>query len=381
MRSFHVAHRMARMARTTTALVTSALLVSGCSLIGSGDEEPTTATDGTTDVGTSGTGTTSATNGNGAEVTLLTHSDFYLPDKVIADFRKETGYQLRIVPSDGVGPLANLISAQAGKPSGDVVFGIDNTFGSRVLDAGAVTSYGGELPPGAAAYALSGDEDGALVPVDNGNVCVNIDDTWFADHDVTPPQTLDDLTDPAYRDLFVVPSASSSSPGLAFLLTTIDAYGDGWQDYWQKLVDNGTEVVPGWSEAYEGEFTQGGGGGDKPIVVSYDSSPAFTVTDGGGTSTSALLDTCYQQVEYAGVLDGTEQPDGARALIDFMLSDEVQAALPESMYVFPVVDGTALPTDWAKHAVRPTDPHQVDPAEIEANRESWLLDWTDLISR
>ncbi|CAN5215844.1 thiamine ABC transporter substrate-binding protein [soil metagenome] len=314
-------------------------------------------------------------------VVLLTHNDFYLPDEVIAAFEDESGYTLDIRPTDGVGNLVNLVAEQAGKPSGDVVFGVDNTFASRVLGADALAPYAGELPAGVATYELPGDDDGDLVPVDNGNVCVNVDDTWFAKKKIAPPTTLDDLTDPAYAGLFVVPSAATSSPGLAFLLSTIAEYGDDWPGYWEDLLANDTEVVAGWSEAYEGEFTQGGGGGDKPIVVSYDSSPAFTVDGEGGTTTSALLDTCYQQVEYAAQLDGAANPDGAQALLDFMVSPALQAALPKAMYVFPVVDGTELPKTWAKFAARPEDSYEVDPADIEANREDWLIEWTDLISR
>ncbi len=216
--------------------------------------------------------------------------------------------------------------------------------------------------------------------VDHANVCVNIDTTWFADHDLTPPQTLDDLADPAYRDLFVIPGASTSSPGMAFLLATIAAYGDGWPDYWAALMDNGAELVPGWTEAYEGEFTQGGGNGSKPIVVSYDSSPAFTVSK-GVTTTAALLDTCFQQVEYAGVLAGAHNPDGARALLEFLQGPEVQQALPESMYVFPVRDGIELPAEWATFARQPTDPATLDPAEIAANRSDWLTTWTEVTTR
>ena len=116
---------------------------------------------------------------------------------------------------------------------------------------------------------------------------------------------------PAYKDLFVTPGATTSSPGLAFLLATIAAYGeDGWQDYWTRLMANGTKLTQGWSDAYEVDFTQGGGGGDRPIVLSYDSSPAFTVDGQGGTTTSALLDTCFRQVEYAGVLAGAREPRG-----------------------------------------------------------------------
>ncbi len=355
------------------------VLVAGCSFVGSGDDDTGTTVQDTT--APSAGGGESAPAPDGGDVVLLTHNDFYLPDEVVAAFEEESGYTLDIRPTDGVGNLVNLVSAQAGKPSGDVVFGIDNTFASRALGAGALTSYDDDLPDDVATYALPGDDDGDLVPVDNGNVCVNVDETWFADKGIAPPETLADLADPTYAELLVVPSAASSSPGLAFLLSTIAEYGDDWPTYWEDLLDGGAEIVAGWSEAYEGEFTQGGGGGDRPIVVSYDSSPAFTVDKAGGTTTSALLDTCYLQVEYAAALDGAPNPEGAQALLDFLLSPTVQAALPDSMYVFPVVEETELPADWATFATRPTTSYEVDPAEIEANREDWLIEWTDLISR
>ena len=356
--------RLPRTSWATVGLAALALAASSCSFVGADDEDAAPIEEGS------------------GPVVLLTHNDFALPDEVVAAFEDESGYTLDIRPTDGVGNLVNLVSEQAGKPSGDVVFGVDNTFASRVLGAGALTSYDGELPAGVATYALPGDDDGTLVPVDNGNVCVNVDDAWFAKKKIAPPVTLDDLTDPAYAGLLAVPSAASSSPGLAFLLATIAEYGDDWPSYWEDLVANDAEIVAGWSEAYFGEFTQGGSGGTKPIVVSYDSSPAFTTDKKQtATTTSALLDTCYQQVEYAAALDGAANPAGAQALLDFMVGPEVQAALPESMYVFPVVEGTELPTAWASFAPRPETSYDVDPAAIEANREDWLVEWTDVISR
>jgi thiamine transport system substrate-binding protein len=268
-----------------------------------------------------------------------------------------------------------------------VTFGIDNTFGSRAIDEGVLASYAATLPEGADQYLLDGDSDHDLTPVDTGNVCVNVDDTWFADHDVPAPTTLDDLVKPVYRDLFVTPGATTSSPGLAFLLATIAAYGEpvspnlGWEDYWARLMANGTKLTPGWSDAYEVDFTQGGGGGDRPIVLSYDSSPAFTTDGNGGTTTSALLDTCFQQVEYAGVLAGADNPKGAQALVDFMLTRRFQEALPDSMYVFPVDAGAALPPDWAEFAPRPEHPFAIDPAAIAEHRDEWLRAWSDVTSQ
>jgi len=333
--------------------------------------------------GLSGCGGSDSGQGAGerpTKVVLLTHDSFALPKKLTQQFEKESGYQLVVRSNGDAGLLTNKLVLSADNPDGDVAFGVDNTFASRALDAGVFDSYTPhDLPAGVSAYDLPGDDGSHLTPVDQGNVCVNIDTTWFAEHHLTPPASLDDLTKPAYKNLFVTPGATTSSPGLAFLLATISKYGDGWQSYWKKLVANGAKVVDGWDQAYEVDFTQGGGKGKRPIVLSYDSSPAYTVS-GGKTTTKALLDTCFRQVEYAGVLQGADNPDGAKELVDFLLSPAVQKALPTSMYVYPVAKGTALPKQWATFAVQPTKTWDVAPDDITKNREEWLQQWSDVIS-
>jgi thiamine transport system substrate-binding protein len=331
---------------------------------------------------TGGEESSSGASGDGAapqEVVLVTHDSFFLPKKHILAFERDTGYDLVVRASGDGGTLTNKLVLSQGNPQGDVAFGVDNTFASRALDNDVFAPYAAELPAVAEAFVLAGD-DGRLTPVDNGNVCVNIDTTWFAAEGIAPPESLDDLIDPAYRDLFVLPGAASSSTGLAFLLATIAEYGDDWPAYWTRLMDNGAKLTAGWSDAYEVDFTQGGGQGDRPIVLSYDSSPAFTI-DGGASTTAALLDTCFRQVEYAGVLTGAANPQGAEAVVDWLLSPEVQKALPTSMYVFPVDAATELPADWASFAVQPDEPLSLDPADIAANREDWLTTWSDVTSR
>jgi thiamine transport system substrate-binding protein len=86
-------------------------------------------------------------------------------------------------------------------------------------------------------------------------------------------------------------------------------------------------------------------------------------------------------VEYAGVLTGAANVKGAQAFVDFLLSPDVQKALPESMYVFPVRSGTPLPPTWAKFAVQPQHPLSVSPARISEDRDAWLRQWSDLVSR
>jgi len=349
----------ARSAVLTGLAVLATSVLGGCSLTGSSGEE----------------------SSSGAErVVLVTHDSFALPDELVAGFEKRTGLDLEVRPSGDAGTLTNKLVLTKDDPIGDVAFGVDNTFASRALGEGVFASYAPELPQGVADHELPGDEDDLLTPVDTGAVCLNVDDAWYAERDLRAPRTLEDLTEPAYRDQLVLPGAATSSPGMAFLLTTIARYGEDWPDYWRELMANGARLTSGWSEAYQAEFTQGGGQGERPLVLSYDSSPAFTVS-GGESTTSALLDTCFEQVEYAGVLAGADNPEGAEQVIDFLLSDEVQAALPESMYVFPVSEQAELPAAWAKHAPRPERTWEVDPAEIDENRATWLREWNDLVSR
>jgi len=346
--------------RALTALtLVAAVALGGCSLVGSGDHTVDSSTD----------------------VVLVTHDSFVLPKPVIAQFERQSGYHLVVRAAGDGGTLTNKLVLTQGDPTGDVAFGVDNTFATRALDADVFAPYDVSLPPGASRYLIPGD-DHRLAPIDNGNVCVNVDTGWFADHDLAPPRSLDDLVKPAYSGLLAVPGATTSSTGLAFLLATIGRYGDGWQTWWQKLVANDATLTDGWSQAYETDFTQGGGHGKDPIVVSYDSSPAFTVPKGGSTSTTrALLDTCFRQVEYAGVLTGAANPKGAEALVAFMLSPTVQKALPDSMFVFPVREGTPLPADWARFAVQPKHPYDVSPADISEHRDTWLQQWSGIVSR
>lgn len=319
----------------------------------------------------------------GSTVVLVTHGSFLLPDDLIAKFEKDSGLKLEIRPSGDGGELTNKLVLTQGNPIGDVAFGVDNTFASRALEADVFAETDIDLPEGAEDQQLDGDDDGRLAPIDQASVCVNVDTAWFAAKKLAPPASFEDLVKPAYKGLFVAPGATTSSPGMAFLLATIGEYGDDWPAYWADLMANDTKLVKGWEDAYTVDFTAGNadGKGTRPIVVSYDTSPAFTVDDKGATSTAALLDTCFQQVEYAGVLENAENPAGGREVVEFLLSDEVQAALPDNMYVFPVADDVALPEAWAAHAKQPTEPLEVDPAEIADNRDEWLTEWTGVTTR
>lgn len=380
--------------RRTTTLALAALTgltLSSCTLLGEdGTEggaaaptgvEPTTSEGADAADDTASDTAPAPTPADTGTVVLAAHDSFTLPDELIAAFEADTGYELEVQLAGDAGQMANQIVLTAGNPTADVVFGIDTTFASRVVAAEALEAYRpDDLPASVSEHDLTEGGEAYLTPVDYGDVCVNIDTAWFANNGIEPPEDLTDLTDPAYEDLFVTPGASTSSPGLAFLLATVGEFGPGeWQGYWEDLMANGAKVTSGWTDAYTVDFTAGGGDGDRPIVLSYASSPPFTIPDGGfEPTTRALLDTCFRQVEYAGVLAGTDNPQGAQAVVDWLLSEPVQAAIPDSMYVYPVDDEVALPELWAQWAQVAEDPIVVHPRQIEAERETWLREWADI---
>ena len=320
------------------------------------------------------------------QVVLVTHDSFVISDDVKRAFRQNTGRRLRILQAGDAGEALTKALLTAGNPQGDVLFGVDSNLLSRALEADLFEPY---EPPALdrvdERYVL--DPEHRAVPIDHGEVCLNYDRAWFAERDVAPPESLDDLTKPAYEGLLVVENAATSTPGLAFLLATVAAYGEGdWQEYWRALRANEVLVVDGWEEAYNARFSgSAGSSGDRPIVVSYASSPAaeviFRDPRPKQAPTGVVGDSCIRQVEFAGVLRGTDNEDGARKLIDFMLGRRFQEDVPLSMFVYPVVRGARLPPEFRKFASVPRNLLELPPEEIEANRDRWVKEWTAVVLR
>lgn len=354
--------------------VTAAFALAGCSLTGGGGSTPAPAPS------TSGSPTSSESSAPAVkELTVVTHDSFALSKDVLAQFTEKSGYTVKFVAPGDAGALVNQLILTKDSPLGDVVYGVDNTFAGRALNAGVFTAYNApDLSEQAQADRI--DDSDRLTPIDRGDVCVNVDHEWFKEKNIAEPKTFDDLTKPEYKNQLVVENPASSSPGLAWLLATVGQNGEnGWQGYWTKLKDNGVKVVDGWETAYTVDFSGSEGKGSKPLVVSYSSSPSAEVPKGSDTSrTGALLDTCFRQVEYAGVLTGAKNEPGAQAFIDFMLSDAVQKDLPGQMYMYPV-NPVPLPADWEKFAPLSPDPKKVDPTWLADNRDKVIKEWSTVV--
>ena len=343
-------------------------------------------------VGSLGTGVLSGCGGGAADgkdsktVTLVSHDSFAASKAVLKEFTRETGYKVRVQAGGDAGAAVNQAILSKGHPQGDVFFGVDNTLLSRALDNDLFTPYEAKgLDKVPAAHQLDSAKH-RVTPVDYGDICVNYDRAYFEGKKLAPPKTLADLTKPAYKNLLVTENAATSSPGLAFLLGTAARYGDhGWRDYWKKLRANGVEVVDGWEQAYYDRFSgsAGGGKGDKPLVVSYASSPPAEVADAKSkpakAPTGVAAGTCFRQTEFAGLLKGAGNTKGGKALLDFLLTKRFQEDVPLNMYVNPVREDAKLPEVFTRYGAKVPDPATLPPRKIAKNREPWVKAWSSLV--
>ena len=318
-------------------------------------------------------------------LTVMTHDSFSISEQVLNAFTETSGIEVRFLKSGDTGTAVNKAILAKDKPLADVFYGVDNTFLSRALEEGIFDNYESPLLADIPDHFELDPQYGAL-PVDYGDVCLNYDKTYFADNDLSPPVNLEDLLQPQYEGLLVVENPATSSPGLAFLLATIGHFGESeYLDYWEGLVDNDLLVVNDWEIAYYQEFSRAGG--TRPIVVSYGSSPPFEVIyaespiDEPPTEAVVSDGACFRQIEFVGILSGTQNRELAEEWIDFMLSPTFQEDIPLQMFVFPVNENTILDETFEKHLAVPENPAFVDPEDIANKRETWIQDWTKVVLR
>lgn len=319
-------------------------------------------------------------------LTVMTHDSFNVSKEIIEQFEQQHGATVRFLKSGDAG--AALVQAILSKnnPLADVFYGVDNTFFSRAVESGIFTPYTSPLLA-AIPDELRLDPENRLLPVDYGDVCLNYDKAWFSEKGLAPPADLADLVKPEYSGLTVVQNPATSSPGLAFLLATIGRFGEeGYLQYWQKLKANKVLVSAGWEDAYFGHFTAASDG-DRPIVVSYASSPPAAVfyaekpVDEAPTGAVVTDGNAFRQIEFVGILHGAREPELAARFVDYMLDTPFQEDIPLQMFVFPANTRARLPEVFVRHAAVARHPAVVDPRAIEEKRSIWIEAWTDAVLR
>ena len=312
---------------------------------------------------------------------VLTHSSFDLPKPLLEGFETSAGVKLSIVKAGDAGEMLNKLILTRAQPIADVVFGIDNALAGKAIATGVLAPYDG---PASRAHSVGG-LPLPLVPVDVGYVTVNIDRAWFAKHKVPVPSQMKELVQPAYRNLLVVQHPATSSPGMAFLASTVVALGEsGAQEWWAQLRANGVKVTKGWSESYFTHFSRNGG--SRPMVVSYATSPAAEWKSAKAkpaempTMSLELDGLVFQQVEGVALVKGGKQSDAAGKFIEFLRGEPVQRALQTTMWMYPAVPG--VPLEAPLTAALPPKHHQTPSPEVMTTRgAAWVAQWTQTVLR
>lgn len=275
-------------------------------------------------------------------------------------FEEICGCDLNFVTAgDGAALLSRLRLEGAGTKA-DVVLGLDTALTAAARDSGLFADHGVS-----ADYDLPiAFEDTQFVPFDWGYFAFvgNVGDSHPGDFRA--------LADSDRR--IVIQDPRSSTPGLGLLMWVKAAYGDQAADIWAGLKDNIVTVTPGWSEAY-GLFLEG----EADLVLSYTTSPAYHLIAEEDTSKEALPFTegHYMQVEVAGITTASTQPDLARQFLEFLISDDVQSAIPTTNWMYPaVLPDAGLPKGY-ETLLTPAKPILLPEAEVSALRDAALAEW------
>ena len=232
------------------------------------------------------------------------------------------------------------------------------------------------------------DDTNHVTPVDYGYVNLNYDKAFLEENGLEPPSSLEELTGADWKGRLVVENPSTSSPGLAFLIATVSYFGEDddydYLDFWADLRANDVAVKDGWSDAYYTDFSHYGG--DRPLVVSYATSPAAEVFFSEGKyevppTGNVLVDKAtFLQIEGIAILDGARNVKLAQKFVDFALDKAFQEDIPGRMFVYAVNKEAALP-DFFKFSEVPTEPADIGPETIDRQRESWIDAWTKVVLR
>ncbi len=321
---------------------------------------------------------------------VMAHDSFSVSESVLASFQQQYGVKVQVLKSGDAGTTLNQAILSKTSPLADVFFGVDNTFLSRALAADIFLPYDSPALAGMPAD-LKLDPSDRLLPVDYGYVTINYDKAALTQANLTIPTALEDLSKPTWKGKLVVENPATSSPGLAFLLTTISHFGETgsytWKEYWRDLRANDVFISNNWTDAYYTQFSGSSGKGAYPLVLSYATSPAAEVYFSGGklseppTGNLLVPGGSFRQIEFVGILKGTQKEDLAKKFVDFMLGSQFQADIPLQMFVYPALPTAPQPEIFAKFAQVPTQAVELTPTQIEAGREGWIKVWTEIMLR
>ncbi|WP_146000668.1 thiamine ABC transporter substrate binding subunit [Chimaeribacter coloradensis] len=284
-------------------------------------------------------------------------------------FEAECGCELKFVAlEDGVS-LLNRLRMEGKNSPADVVLGLDNNLLKAAAQTGLFAPSGLDT---AALKVPGGWQDNTFVPYDYGYFAF----VYNKEKLKNPPTSLRELVESDRPLKVIYEDPRTSTPGLGLLLWMQKVYGDQAADAWQKLAKKTVTVTKGWSEAY-GLFLKG----ESDMVLSYTTSPAYHLIEEKKANYAAapFSEGHYLQVEVAGKLAASRQPQLAQQFMQFMVTPAFQNSIPTGNWMYPVTP-VALPAGFERLTV-PATALSYSAAEVAAQRAAWIRTWQTAVSR
>ena len=308
-------------------------------------------------------------------LTVYTYESF-VPDwgpgpKVEAAFEARCGCDLRFVGLDDGVAILNRLKLEGETTAADVALGMTAELVPELKGTGLFAPSGVDLKPLA---VPGGFADDVFVPYDYSYLAFVYDTASVTE----PPRSFEDLVNGDLDEKIAIQDARTSTPGLGLLLWVKSVYGERAEETWAKLRPRILTVTPGWSESY-GLFTSG----EVPMVLSYTTSPAYHEIEEGTEryKAAAFSEGHYLQVEIAGMLRTSRQPELARQFLTFLLTPEFADIIPTGNWALPASrPGQPLPEAFGK-LVQPSRPLAIPAAEVAANRADWTAEWLRALGR
>jgi thiamine transport system substrate-binding protein len=324
---------------------------------------------------------------------ILTYDINAISDEMIEQFTNQSGFEVEIIRTDDAGGILEQMLQTKDAQQADLMIGLDNTYLQSAID-NCLLQYHSTEVENISIESLSQNDGDFAVPFDQGYVCINYDENYVDGENVTIPTSLWNLTEEQWIGKIAFPSPVTSSPGRAFMVSTIDYFENDEDnttnafDWWRQMRNNGAIFTSGWTESYEIHYTGGYGEwtdghiGDAAMTISYCHSPgveAYYSSNWTHSKSLILPKTSFHQIEYTGIINGAANVVGANQFIEYLLSAEVNSQMPEANLMYSVLNDTDLPetSGYRYHSEIPTQPCAITSERISEDMDQWLTMWVN----
>ena len=303
------------------------------------------------------------------KLTIYTYDSFvseWGPGPIIEKiFEEKHNADIEFVAVDSAATLLNKVILEGDTSKADIVLGLDMNLFDLAEQSGLFTSHNIKDINNLINLPLKW-ETNKFVPYNYGYFSFVYNEANLE----TPPKSMDELINSTNARI-VIQDPRTSTPGLGLLTWMKALYGDKAGDEWKKLNKKIISVTKGWTDAYYNFFMAG----EADMVLSYTTSPAAHIMfeERYDILATTFEEGNYITIEFAGILNNSQNKDLANKFLNFMLSEEFQSVIPSTNIMYPVTNIKNLPEAFEKLNV----PNfiQMDPKEINKNKEKWIDEW------